>query len=137
MDILTEPTPNAVIQTVLAHPDHLVTKTELNHYVAKSKPEIQEAIDGLKERNILAEYRTERSVSPDDRKYPTVFFGPTPNGIQTLKERKFLRGVPVLRATFDALEKTETLEYHLHADRPSLPESVNEVLHFEPDSTGN
>jgi hypothetical protein len=60
-----------------------------------------------------------------------VFVGLTPQGVRILQDHKFLRAVPVLRATFDTTQKTDEQESYLQADRPTLPTEVQEMLFFE------
>jgi hypothetical protein len=135
MELLTQPTRHRVLQILLGHPDHLVSKTEFDQYIPRSKPAIQNAIDELNEEGILRKDRMSAPDNPNEEDYPTVFIGLTPQGVQTLAEYNFLGAVPVLRAVFDRIDKNETQERHLHADRPELPEEVHQMLHFnEPDS---
>lgn len=131
MELLTQPTRHRVIQVVLGHPDHLVSKKELDQYIPSSKPAIQNAVEELNEEGILKKDRMSNSENPNEEDYPTEFIGLTPQGVQTLAEYNFLGVVPVLRAVFDRIDKNETQERHLHADRPELPEEVHQMLHYD------
>jgi hypothetical protein len=129
--IIHQETPHSIIQLILSHPDHLVSETECNQYLSQSRSEIKDGIDALSEENILAEYQIEDPDNQNKGDYPTVFVGLTTQGVRILQDHKFLRAVPVLRATFDTTEKTDKEESYLQADRPTLPTEVQEMLFFE------
>jgi hypothetical protein len=131
MELLSQPTRHRVLQLILGHPDHLVSKTELDHYIPRSVPTIQTAVNKLKQGGIVDEFRTVNPDNPNNRDYPTEFIGLTPQGVHTLDEYNFLGAVPVLRAVFDAIEKDETEKRHLNADRPELPDEVHQMLYFD------
>jgi hypothetical protein len=128
MDFLTHPIRHRVLQVILSHPDHLVSETEFDQYIPRSKPAIQDALDDLIKEGIVNEFRTTNPDNSNERDYPTEFVGLTPQGVQTLAEYNFLGPVPVLRAVFDKIDKDETQEQHLRADRPDLPEEVHDML---------
>jgi hypothetical protein len=135
MELLSQPTQHRVLQVILGHPDHLVSKTELDQYIPRSNPEIQNAVDKLTDEGILDEFRTPNPDNTNDRDSPTEFVGLTPQGVQTLEEYNYLGAVPVLRAVFDQIDKDETAERHLNADRPELPDEVHEMLHYDEPAT--
>jgi hypothetical protein len=135
MELLSQPTRHRVLQVILGHPDHLVSKTELDQYIPRSNPEIQNAVDELTDEGILDEFRTPNRANTNDPDSPTEFVGLTPQGVQTLEEYNFLRAVPVLRAVFDQIDKDETAERHLNADRPELPDAVHEMLYYDEPAT--
>lgn len=127
-ELLSQETRHQIIQTVLGHPEHLVSLDELEFAVQKSKAAILDQLDLLTERDILREYE-----HPGRRKrgHPESYYGPTEYGIEVLGRYNYLRAVPVLRALYDNTVKTAKVERHEDAPRPSLPEKVHDALHFE------
>ncbi len=65
------------------------------------------------------------------RDIPTDFWGLTEFGVSLLVEYNYLRGLPIMRAAHDATHKTETVQRHEDASRPSLPASVGEALKYD------
>lgn len=128
-ELLSQETRHGIIQTVLGHPDHLVSLDELAFAVRKSKPAILDQLDVLREHDVLSQYD-----HPGDRQrgHPESYYGPTDRGITVLAQYNYLRAVPVLRALYDNTDKTEQVERHENAPRPPLPESVRDALHFDP-----
>ncbi|MFC6733911.1 hypothetical protein [Haladaptatus sp. GCM10025893] len=51
--------------------------------------------------------------------------------MEILYDYKYLRGVPIARALYENTRKTEKVERHEAAPRPSLPTAVVEALTFD------
>lgn len=126
---LSQETRHHVIQTVLGHPEHLPSLTELDYYVPKSRSAIRDQLDSLQEHRIIDKYT--HAPNEDDRDLPADFWGLTPFGVELLFEYKYLRGVPIMRALHDHTHKTRQVERHETAPRPSLPDAVAEALEYE------
>lgn len=129
---LSQETRHNVLQVILGHPEHLVSVTEFDYYVPKSRSTISEQLDDLASRRIVEQYHHEPNA--DVRDVPADFWGLTAFGVDLLAEYNYLRGLPIMRAVHDATHKTEPVERHEAAPRPSLPEAVSEALAYdEPD----
>lgn len=131
MEFLSQETRHSVIMVVLGHPDHLPSHTEIQTMVPKSTGAVTDAIEALKDRGLLSVYAAEDPDNPNERDYPEVFIGPTERGIRIFHEYNLLRLVPAQRALYDNTRKTETMERHLAAERPPLPEQIEQALAFE------
>lgn len=132
---LTQETRNHILQTILGHPEHLVSVTEFDHFVPKSRSTISEHLVALEEKNIIAKYLHE--PNQEQRGLPAEFWGLTPLGVELLHEYKILRGVPIMRALTDHTYVTQQVKRHRDAPRPELPEAVAAALSYdEPDSSG-
>ena len=132
---LSQETRHNVVQVVLGHPAHLVSITEFDYYVPKSRSTIREQLDDLADHEILAQYHHE--PNDDVRDIPADFWGLTSFGVDLLTEYNFLRGLPIMRAAHDATHKTETVRRHENAPRPDLSDAVNEALTYdEPPESG-
>lgn len=114
---------------ILGHPAHLVSVTEFDYYIPKSRSTISEQLDDLSSHEILTRYRHEPNAEVRD--VPANFWGLTEFGIDVLREYNYLRGLPIMRAAHDATHKTETVQRHEDASRPSLPDSVSNALEYE------
>jgi hypothetical protein len=131
---LSQETRHNILQVILGHPAHLVSVTEFNYYIPKSRSTISEQLDDLAGHKIIAQYHHEPNAEVRD--IPADFWGFTEFGIDVLQEYNYLRGLPVMRAAHDATHKTETVQRHEDAPRPSLPEPVSGALAYEePDGT--
>lgn len=133
-ELLSQETRHLIVQTVLGHPEHLVSLDELAFAVGKSKPAILDQLEVLRERELLQQYD-----HPDDRKrgHPESYYGPTEYGVEVLDRYNYLRAVPVLRALYDNTAKPAKVQRHESAPRPSLPDRVRDALQFEtPDDDG-
>lgn len=126
---LSQETRHNVLQVVLGHPAHLVSITEFDYYVPKSRSTISEQLDDLADHQILAQYH--HKPNDDVRDVPADFWGLTPFGVDLLTEYNFLRGLPIMRAAHDATHKTETVRRHENAPRPELPDAVQEALAYD------
>jgi len=131
MDLLSQETRHLVIQVILGHPDHLPSFAELKAIIPKSIPAIQRAIERLRDAGLIEKYVVEDPNNPNERDYPTEFYGPTEGGIRILHEYNYLRAVPVLRPLYRQVPKSETVERHESADRPDLPEPVERALSYD------
>jgi|GEM_PF-611313 len=131
MELLSGETRHGVIMSILGHPDHLVSQTELDEMLSKSPGAIDDALDRLEAEGIIAQYSTENPDNPNERDYPTTFWGPTEQGIRTLHEYNYLRLVPAQRALYDNTTHSDTANRHLQADRPQLPPDIEEALSFD------
>ena len=65
------------------------------------------------------------------RDLPANFWGFTEFGLRLIVEYNYLRGLPIMRAAHDATQKTETVQRHEAAPRPTLPASIQSVLTFD------
>ncbi len=129
---LSQETRHTILQVILGHPKHLVSVTEFDYYISKSRSTISEQLDDLASHDILRQYHHEPNA--DVRDIPTDFWGLTAFGVNLLEEYNYLRGLPIMRAAHDTTHKTEAVQRHEDAPRPDLPESVAEVLEYdEPD----
>lgn len=129
---LSQETRHNVLQVILGHPEHLVSLTEFDYYVPKSRSTISEQLTDLADHEIVSRYRCESNA--DVRDVPADFWGLTEFGVGLLDEYRYLRGLPVMRAVHDATHKTDTVRRHEDAPRPNLPDAVSEAIEYdEPD----
>lgn len=126
---LFQDTRHHIVQVILGHPLHLPSLTELDYYVPKSRSAIRDQLANLESRHIVAKY----THTPNERvrDLPADFWGPTGFDIEVLFEYKYLRGVPILRALHDHTHRTERIECHERAPRPTLPDEVVSALSYE------
>lgn len=126
---LTQETRYHIIQTILGHPDHLVTLDEFEYLVPKNRSTIREHLDRLVDKYLVTKY----VYTGDDGEAsdPTEFWGLTEYGVRLLNDYDYLRYVPVLRALQDNLYLTEKIERHRNAPRPQLPDAVAIVFGSE------
>lgn len=126
---LTQSTRYHVIQTILSHPAHLPSLSELDYYIEKNVSTIREHCEDLEAHHVIQRYHHAPNV--DSRGLPSDFWGLTPFGLDLISEYNFLRSLPVLRATHDHTEKSATIRRHEAAPRPDLPAAVAEALRYE------
>jgi DNA-binding transcriptional ArsR family regulator len=127
MELLSQETRHAVIQFILGHPAHLASIDELDHMVTdKTKKTVSDAVTALVEAGILDEYRYE--ANRDEHGLPYIFVGPTEYGVDILASFGYLNGLPLVRAVYEQTRKTEQIERHEDAPRPSLPDAVEGKL---------
>jgi predicted transcriptional regulator len=131
-ELLSQETRHLILQLILGHPAHLASLAELDYMIPKNEAAILDQLETLQEAGILDVYVHEPNVSTRD--LPSKFWGPTERGVEILYEHNFLRGVPVARAVYEETKKSERVQRHEDAPRPTLPEVVREALEFdEPD----
>lgn len=131
---LSQETRHNILQVLLGHPKHLVSVTEFDYYISKSRSTIHEQVVDLGNHELLTQYRHEPNA--DVRDIPAGFWGLTEFGVSLLQEYNYLRGLPIMRVAHDATHKTETVQRHEDAPRPDLPEAVREALVYdEPDGS--
>lgn len=128
-ELLSQETRHLIIQFILGHPEHLMSLDELAYAIPKSKATITDQIDTLVDAGILSLYTYEQNQGKRD--LPSKFYGPTEWGIEILYEYKYLRGVPVARSLYDHARKSEKIERHENAPRPTLPKKVREALSMD------
>jgi len=129
---LSQETRHNILQVILGHPTHLVSVTEFDYYIPKSRSTIREQLENLATHEIITQYHHEPNA--EIRDIPADFWGLTEFGVSLLEEYNYLRGLPIMRAAHDATHKTETVKRHEDAPRPNLPEEVREALAYdEPD----
>lgn len=126
---LSQETRHNIIQVILGHPAHLVSVTEFDYYIPKSRSTISEQLADLANHEILTQYHHEPNA--DVRDVPADFWGLTAFGIDLLAEYNYLRGLPIMRAAHDATHKTDTVQRHEAAPRPRLPAPVSEALEYD------
>lgn len=130
--LLSQDTRHLIIQELLGHPAHLMSLAELEYMVGKSQAAIKDQLETLREADIVAQYTYEPSEGTRD--LPSQFYGFTEHGVNILYDYKYLRGLPAARALYENTRKTEKIERHETAPRPTLPAAVAEALAFdEPD----
>ena len=130
---LSQETRHNVVQTLLGHPSHLASTTELAYYVPRSRSAVSDQLADLADHEVIARYHHEPNA--DSRDVPADFWGFTVFGVNLLGEYKYLRGIPIMRAIHDATHKTETVRRHENAPRPTLPDEVRDALEYdEPDA---
>lgn len=132
---LSQETRHNVLQVILGHPAHLVSITEFDYYIPRSRSTIAEQLDDLAAHDIIQAYHHEPNENKRD--LPADFWGLTEFGMAVLAEYNYLRGLPIMRAVHDATHKTETVERHEAAPRPSLPEAVTAALDYEETTPDN
>lgn len=133
---LSQETRHNILQVILGHPAHLVSVTEFDYYIAKSRSTISEQLEDLASHEILRQYHHEPNA--EIRDIPADFWGLTAFGVDLLEEYNYLRGLSIMRAAHDATHKTETVRRHEDAPRPGLPKSITEALAYdEPDPSGD
>jgi DNA-binding transcriptional ArsR family regulator len=125
-DLLSQETRHLVLQHVLGHPAHLPSLGELDYVIPKSASAIGDQLDALVDAGMLAVYVHE--PSEDARDLPSRFYGLTERGVSVLREHGYLRGLPVARARYDDIRKSERVERHESAPRPDLPDAVEAAL---------
>ncbi len=129
---LSQETRHDIIQLIIGHPDHLVSVTEFDYYLPKSRSTISDQLNDLADHRILEKYHYQQNEGQRD--LPADFWGPTEFGVRLLSEYNYLHGLPILRAIHDATQKSETAQRHETAPRPELPELVKKVFDYsEPD----
>lgn len=130
---LSQETRHNILQVLLGHPSHLASTTELAYYIPRSRSAISDQLADLEDHKLITQYHHEPNA--DSRDVPSDFWGFTEFGVSLLREYNYLRGLPIMRAVHDATHKTETVERHETAPRPTLPESVRDALDYdEPDT---
>jgi predicted transcriptional regulator len=128
-ELLSQETRHLIVQCLLAHPHHLASLAELAYMIQKNEGAILDQLETLQEAGLVDVYVHEPNKSVRD--LPSRFWGPTERGVEVLYEHNFLRGVPVARAVYEETNKSEKIRRHETAPRPSLPDVVQEALHFE------
>lgn len=129
---LSQETRHNILQVILGHPSHLVSVTEFDYYIPRSRSTISEQLRDLADHELLDRYHHEPNA--DVRDVPADFWSLTVFGVDLLDEYNYLRGLPIMRAAHDATHKTETVQRHENAPRPELPDSVGDALAYdEPD----
>ena len=128
-ELLSQETRHLILQLILGHPAHLASLAELDYMIPKNEAAILDQLETLQEAGLLDVYVHEPNVST--RNLPSKFWGPTERGIEILYEHNFLRGVPVARAVYEETKKSERVQRHEDAPRPTLPEAVREALEFD------
>ena len=126
---LSQETRHNILQVLLGHPDHLLSVTEFDYYISKSRATISEQLADLEDHDILTQYSHEPNANVRD--LPSDFWGYTAFGVGLLAEYNFFRGHPIMRAVHDATHKTAVVKRHEAAPRPPLPESVESALAFD------
>jgi hypothetical protein len=126
---LSQETRHNILQVILGHPAHLVSVTEFDYYIPKSRSTISEQLEDLASHEILTQYHHEPNAEARD--IPADFWGLAEFGVSLLAEYNYLRGLPIMRAAHDATHKTETVQRHEDAPRPTLPASVSEALEYD------
>lgn len=135
MDLLSQETRHQIIQVILGHPAHLPSADELDYIIAdKTKKSITDQLTRLQEEGIIEEYTYESNRST--RGLPWKFYGPTEYGIEVLGEFNYLRGVPMARAVIKKTRRTEKINRHMDAPRPSLPTAVRDALRLDEEDEG-
>ncbi|MFC5973440.1 ArsR family transcriptional regulator [Halomarina salina] len=131
-ELLSQETCHLIVQVILGHPAHLASLAELDYMIPKNEVAILNQLETLQEAGILDVYVHEPNVST--RNLPSKFWGPTERGVEILYQHNFLRGVPIARAVYEETNKSERVQRHEDAPRPTLPKAVREALDFdEPD----
>jgi large subunit ribosomal protein L1 len=136
MALLSQETRHSILMSILGHPHHLTSRTEIEEMVSKSSGAIDDALQKLQSEGIIAKYTIDEADNPNRRDYPTTFWGPTAKGIRILHEYNYLRLVPAQRALYDSTELSDTMARHLAADRPNLPGEITSALAFDEESNG-
>jgi hypothetical protein len=126
---LSQETRHNILQVILGHPAHLVSVTEFDYYIRKSRSTISEQLDNLASHEILSQYHHEPNAEVRD--IPADFWGFTEFGVELLEEYNYVRGLPIMRAAHDATHSTATVNRHEAAPRPGLPEPVSEALTYD------
>lgn len=132
---LSQETRHHIVQAILGHPAHLPSLTELDYYIPKSRSAIREQLDNLRAHHIVAKYT--HAPNEETRDLPADFWGLTAFGIDLLFEYKYLRGVPIMRALHDHTHKTDQIERHETAPRPTLPDAVAAALAYDEPESGD
>lgn len=130
-ELLAQETRHHIIQTILGHPTHLASLSELAYYTQKSESALLNQLGILEEHDIVTVY-THRE-SEGSRDLPSKFYGLTEKGIRVLDEFKYLRGVPILRAIHENTVKPPWVQWHEAAPRPDLPARVANAPRFDED----
>ena len=126
---LSQETRHNILHVILGHPAHLVSVTEFDYYISKSRSTISEQLEDLASHDILRRYHHEPNAEVRD--IPSHFWGLTEFGIELLEEYNYLRGLPIMRAAHDATHKTEAVQRHENAPRPCLPAPLSETLEYD------
>lgn len=127
MDLLSQETRHAIIQTVLGHPKGLASSTEITHFIPEKSPKaVDDQINRLVEAGILERYIHEPNEGMRD--LPSQFYGLTVEGAEIVGDFGYFNSVPMLRAIHQQTRKDERVERHENAPRPELPEKVQYAL---------
>lgn len=133
-ELLSQETRHLILQFILGHPKHLPSLGELAFMVPKNKAAIREQIDVLVDADVVERY--EHPPNQSARDLPSLFYGLTEYGVDTLSEYNYLRGLPIARAVYDNTRLSEKVQRHRDAPRPELPHTVASTLSIN-ESDGN
>jgi hypothetical protein len=123
MELLGQSTRHSIVQSVLGHPEHLASASEIDYFVKdKAKKTVDEQIDVLVDEGFLAIY--EYPPNKSTRGFPWIFYGFTPSAVGVLGDFNYLKGVPLARAVHQKTVKPEKIKRHEEAPRPPLPPKV-------------
>jgi len=131
---LSQETRHNILQVILGHPAHLVSVSEFDYYIQKSRSTISEQLGDLENHKIVAQYSHE--PNSESRDIPADFWSLTAFGIDLIEEYNYLRGLPIMRAVHDATHKTKTVQRHENAPRPPLPKAIADRLEFDETDRG-
>ncbi|MEF8783936.1 MAG: hypothetical protein V5A39_12200 [Haloarculaceae archaeon] len=126
---LSQETRHNILQVILGHPAHLVSVTEFDYYIPRSRSTISEQLEDVASHEILTQYHHEPNAEVRD--IPADFWGLTEFGVDLLAEYNYLRGLPIMRAAHDTTHKTGTVQRHEDAPRPRLPDPVSAALEYD------
>lgn len=127
-EYLSQETRHHIVQSILGHPEHLLSLDEFEYFIPKNRSSINDQLQDMRRKGIVEKYVHDSNRST--RGIPAEFWGLTEYGVRLLYEYKYLRGVPVLRVLQDHVHLNKQMQRHRNAARPPLPEEVVEALAF-------
>lgn len=131
-ELFAQETRHHIIHSILGHPSHLPSLSELAYYSQKSESAVIDQLDVLEKQGLVTTYVLEESHSKRD--LPGTFYGLTNRGVRTLAKFNYIRGVPMLQAIHENTIKTEQIRRHEAAPRPDLPTPIANALGSGPDN---
>ena len=113
--LITQETRYRILQSIVAHPEHLPALDELSFAIPRARSTIFEHLEILIDRDIV------RTVDRDEgggRHTPRVFYGLTATGIDLLEEVGLLQATEALQHRYLERDKPERIERYEQAPRP-------------------
>lgn len=119
LNVATQETRFSLLQDIIGHPEGLPTLKELAYVnPSKSQTTIRQHLQHLVDVGIIEEVFLPEEQRRNDRPYK--FYGLSDDGRAFLQEHKLLRARETLRAIYDNVEKTDTIERYESAPRPEV-----------------
>lgn len=128
-------TPESALQVSEAVLDQVygVSIDEIDAFITnQSRETVEGHLADLIEADILTVY--DHPPNQEIEGLPWQFYGFSEHSVAILGEFNYLKGVPMVKAIYRQIQKTETVERHQSAPRPTLPEAVRYAFRLDEDS---